>query len=46
MISRTCPKCGQTWYSADEKGTWNCSNCGAEIPPITEESQTIQDYVN
>lgn len=33
MVSRNCPQCGSTWYSADDSGTWICPECGAQIPP-------------
>jgi ribosomal protein L37AE/L43A len=38
MVSRQCPLCGYTWYSADDYGTWICSHCGAEIPPPEEKA--------
>lgn len=36
MISRTCPECASTWYSADTIGVWICPGCGAEIYPQEE----------
>lgn len=33
MVSRTCPSCGATWYSADTEGVWKCPECGGEILP-------------
>jgi len=33
MVSRNCPQCGSTWYSADDSGIWICPECGAQIPP-------------
>jgi ribosomal protein L37AE/L43A len=37
MTKRTCPKCGKSWYSADDLSVWICENCGAEIGPDRNE---------
>ncbi len=31
MTRRDCPKCGQSWYSADTRGVWTCERCGTRI---------------
>jgi len=43
MISRQCPKCDYTWYSADESGTWICEKCGAEMPPSEDITEVEAD---
>lgn len=32
MVSRTCPTCGVTWYSAAAEVEWECPGCGVVIP--------------
>lgn len=39
MISRTCPECSSTWYSADTFGVWICPGCGAKIFPQEDDSE-------
>lgn len=33
MVSRICPHCGATRYSAAAELEWTCPECGAKIPP-------------
>jgi len=39
MVSRICPHCNATWYSADAEGVWICPECGAEIPSQEEKKE-------
>jgi len=42
MNTRTCPKCGEVWYSADTITTWVCSSCGSKIKPYLPAHSTGQ----
>jgi len=33
MVKRTCPTCGNEWFSAYEQGEWKCENCGEVLKP-------------
>lgn len=37
MIERTCPNCGEKWYSSDAgNNIWICEKCGSEISKSEE----------
>lgn len=31
MANYTCPKCGETYYSAYSGGDWTCDKCGGKL---------------
>lgn len=32
MVSKICPHCGATWYSAAAEVEWECPGCRGVIP--------------
>lgn len=47
-MSKTCPYCAKTSYSASDQGKWNCAYCGKDISqvPVNEEKNLCYLHEN